>query len=754
MLDGDPFLARQHLPHHHHQHPPSRTTSAAAPPAGTTFDFAARLGPAHAVKPTFTLLGASSLSGSTLATRRGKENAPSGLAPSPRLVLSSSSSSSSSASASGSSRTDSLRKRRVTFSPTPLPSLHSVPRHKRVWVALGGHDAAGGGEDDERRAGKRRRTSGVYSNNPLFLSARDAASSSSSSSPTSCDSPLFDLDHSASSRSATPPTSSSPAPAAPTRSSALRVCSAAPRSPPRPPPFRPFTVPAPSSSSSAGRLGPALGLGAAAAAAAEGDATDSETESDAVQSLLLPRALSSSSPGLVAAAAAGGLAPFPSSPGAALLALSSSSPLPSPSRSARPSLTIGIGAPASPAPLRSILKPRPRTPGALLPLGSEKEANRRNARGRKHVASWDSERKAVAIAAAKGRAQVQAQAQGDGSRAAAAGPSASAKGKGRARDSAPSRGAAATSRSGARTNRAGAAAGGAPRAGGGAGGGRDEDDEDQQRRRRLNAGSSAGPASSSSAATLGGADDAKRIVYDLEADDPSHFRSPLLVLRASLRPGAAFPPLSTAAYDGAAPSLPPRPHADAPPVGDDASARSSRRRFAAPTLLSDVEQAYVFLTYAAFRLPAELANAVKTLEPLRTLGTVLVRAATRDIGNVATFAAWVDAQPSPAPLAQGLSAGLSLSGSSSPLGSAGDDGELGATPSPPLEGSAAGTASQGAGKRSLTEEQMRRLRDEMGAAQAAVKCLAALLRDVRIGALFDSASQSSLSPFLMHVTQD
>ncbi|GAA5845395.1 hypothetical protein JCM9279_003017 [Rhodotorula babjevae] len=746
MLDGDPFLTRQHLPHHQHHHHPGRATSAGAPPAGTTFDFATRLAPPHAVKPTFTLLGASSLSGSTLtASTRGKENAPSGLAPSPRFVLSSSSSSS--ASASGSSRTDSLCKRRVTFSPTPLPSLHSEPRHKRVWVALGGHDvAAGEGDDDERRAGKRKRTSGVYSNNPLFLSARDAASSSSSSSPTTCDSPLFDLDM-ASARSATPPSSSSsPAVAAPTRSSALRVCSAAPRSPPRPPPFRPFTVPAPSSSSAA-RLGPALGLGAAAAAAVEGDATDSETESDAVQSLLLPRASSSSASPVAAAAAAaaaGGLAPFPSSPGAALLALSSSSPLPSPSRSARPTLSLALGgALVPPAPLRSILKPRPRTPGALLPLGSEKEANRRNARGRKHVASWDSERKAVAVAAARGRAQAQATAQSEGG-SRAGGSSASAKGKGRARDSAPSRAAASASRGGARTSRAGAAAG-APRAGGGgAGGGRDEDDEDQQRRRRLNAGSSAGPAPSSSAATPGGGDDAKRIIYDLEADDPVHFRSSLLVLRASLRPGAAFPPLSTAAYDGAAPSLPPRPHPDAPPIEDDASASSSRRRLAAPTLLSDVEQAYVFLTHAAFRLPAELTNADTTLEPLRTLGTVLVRAVTRDIGNVATFATWADAQPSPAPLAPGLSAGLSLSGSSSPLGSAGDDGELGATPSPPLEGNAAGTASQGVGKRSLSEEQMRRLRDEMGAAQAAVKCLAAMLRDVRIVALFDDDTLSTL----------
>ncbi|GAA5946369.1 hypothetical protein JCM3775_004770 [Rhodotorula graminis] len=755
MADGDPFISRQHLPHQQPSHHQGKGAGAGAAAAGSSFDFAHRLPASHAVKPTFTLLGASSLTGSTLSTTRGKENAPSGLAPSPRLVLSSSSSSSSAtASASGSRRTDSLRKRRVTFSPTPLPSLHSEPRHKRVWVALGGHDAGeGGDEDDERRAGKRRRTSGVYSNNPLFLSARDAASSSSSSSPTTCDSPLFDLDP-ASSRSATPPTSSSsPAPAAPTRSSALRVSSAAPRSPPRPPPFRPFTVPTPSSAS-VGRLAPAHALAAAAAAAAaEGDATDSETESDAVQSLLIPRASSSSlgSPALAAAAAVGdGLAPFPSSPGAALLALSSSSPLPSPSRSERPTLNLSTAFP--PAALRSILKPRPRTPGALLPLGSEKEANRRNARGRKHVASWESERKAIAVAAARGRAVAQAQAQGEGRTAAGAGAGASGKGKGRARDSAPSRAAApaGAARGGSRPSRASAAASGS-RVGGGAGGGRDEDDEDQQRRRRLNAGSSAAPASSSSAATLGngdgGADDGKRIVYDLEADDPVHFRSPLLVLRASLRPSAAFPPLSTAPYDGAAPSLPPRPHPDAPPVEDDASGPSSRRRFAAPTLLSDVEQAYVFLTHAAFRLPAELANADKTLEPLRTLGTVLVRAVTRDLGNVTTFAAWVDAQPSPAPLLAGASAGLTSSRSSSPLGSAGsagDDGELGATPSPPLEGSAGGTASQGGAKRSLSEEQMRRLRDEMGAAQAAVKCLAAMLRDGRIVALFDDDTLSNL----------
>ncbi|BGP40173.1 hypothetical protein JCM10449v2_004131 [Rhodotorula kratochvilovae] len=660
MLD-DPFLAARQ--------------NAAAP----CFDLPFRLpastgGPAAAAKVgTFALLGAST-------GGAGKENAPQrqgqgqgvGLAPSPRLVLSSSSSASSGGRAGARPRPE----RRVTFSPTPLPSLQASPRHKRVWVALGGHC-------DERDT-KRVRWSGegargVYSNNPLLLSAREASSSSSPAGAT--DSPLFSSH--ASAATATPPTSS-PA-RAPRRASALRVCSAAPpRSPPRPLSFRPFTLPSSSSASSS-----------VAAAQAEDDPTDSESESSAVQSLLLPRSLA-----LPAAATAGAAA-------------SSSSPLPSPSHAPRPLSSA----------LKGILKPRPARAAASV-LGSEKEAWRRNARGRRHAVGWDAERKAAVLAS---RARRAAGREGEGG-------AEGAKGKGRAKTK-EGKGASA----GGRAARAPGAGG--SRAGGG-GAGRDEDDEDQQRRRRLNAGSSsaAPPASSSSsAASLGGAggggDDARRIVHDLDADDPAHFRSPLLVLRASLRPspGGAFPPLSTAAYDGAAPSLPPRPYQGAPlPPLEDGPA-PARRRFAVPTLLADVEEAYVLLTHAAFRLPAgALPDAERTLAPLRELGAVLVAALTRDVGNVGTFNAWVEAQPAPPAPAPAASLELGLGG------------ELGSTL--PQSG-------QAQGKRSLTEEQMRRLRDEMGAAQAALKydTLASLVRLIALVPLSPALPilvQQHLLPFV------
>ncbi|BGP48279.1 hypothetical protein JCM10450v2_004151 [Rhodotorula kratochvilovae] len=653
MLD-DPFLAARQ--------------NAAAP----CFDLPFRLpastgGPAAAAKVgTFALLGASAGTGKENAPQRQGQGQGVGLAPSPRLVLSSSSSASSGGRAGARPRPE----RRVTFSPTPLPSLQASPRHKRVWVALGGHC-------DERDT-KRARWSGegargVYSNNPLLLSAREASSSSSPAGAT--DSPLFSA---ADAATATPPTSS-PA-RAPPRASALRVCSAAPpRSPPRPLSFRPFTLPPSSVSSSV------------AAAQAEDDPTDSESESSAVQSLLLPRSLA-----LPTAATAGAAA-------------SSSSPLPSPSHAPRPLSSA----------LKGILKPRPARAAASV-LGSEKEAWRRNARGRRHAVGWDAERKAAVLASRATRA---AGREGEGG--AEGGKGAKGKGKARARDGGNGGGSV-----GGRAVRAGGS-----RAGGG-GAGRDEDDEDQQRRRRLNAGSSSAPppasSSSSSAASLGGAggggDDTRRIVHDLDADDPAHFRSPLLVLRASLRPspGGAFPPLSTAAYDGAAPSLPPRAYAGAPLPPLEDGPVPPRRRFAAPTLLADVEEAYVLLTHAAFRLPAgALPDAERTLAPLRELGAVLVAALTRDVGNVGTFNAWVEAQPAPPAPAPAASLELGLGG------------ELGSTP--PQSG-------QAQGKRSLTEEQMRRLRDEMGAAQAALKCAAALFRDERIVALFDGAEILTPAP--------
>ncbi|GJN90570.1 hypothetical protein Rhopal_003582-T1 [Rhodotorula paludigena] len=696
-------------------------------------------------------------------TSRGKENAlvaggGGGLAPSPRLHLSSSSSA---GGAGGKSAVPPRLKRRVTFSPTPLPSLHASPRHKRAFVLVQQqHEDDEEGDGDAQRDVKRRRgllafdgsahragretgarasafahagvaaaplsRRNVYSNNPLLFAARlgstppsDASTDSASSASAAGLStpPLLSFSSSSSAAAAFPFASTAGAASQlpgspPLRPSSVRISCAEVRSPPRPPTFRPAPVLPPQQRHEAGE---------------EADVTDSETESEVVSSLLLPPPSS--------AAAGATVSPLVSLP---LPPLSSSSPLPSPSFAGRARPPQQQQQPQHG--LRSILKPRraaltphpassssssPSTVSAssssgsplALALPSEKEATKRNSRGRRHAASWEGEKKALkaalamreAAGAAQGQAggQQQPQQQGGGGGGGGGGAGAAARG---------SRG---------RTAARGA---GGSRAGAGQGGRGGDDDEDQQRRRRLGAGTSNG-ATSSSAAGAAGAGDGRRIVHDLEFDDPVHLRSPLLTLKASLRTGAAVPPVPLGGYDGAAPSLPPRQHPDAPPLDDGAA---SRRFFAAPTLLTDVEEAYVLLTHALFRLPADLPNPERTFLPLRQLGTALVRALTRDLSNVASFPQWVAAQPAPAPSPPRTAS------------HADDTADLALSPSPrprvPAEGAGKGKEA----KRSLTEEQMRRLRDEMAVAQAAVKCAAAFCRDERAAALFDDETLVAL----------
>ncbi|GAA5996516.1 metallodipeptidase [Rhodotorula paludigena] len=699
-------------------------------------------------------------------TSRGKENAliagggGGGLAPSPRLHLSSSSSA---GGAGGKSAVPPRLKRRVTFSPTPLPSLHASPRHKRAFVLVQQqqHDdeEEEEGDGDAQRDVKRRRgllafdgsahragretaarasafahaggaavplsRRNVYSNNPLLFAARlgstppsDASTDSAfSASAAGLSTPPL-LSFSSSSNATAFPFASTAGAASqlpgspPLRPSSVRISCAEVRSPPRPPTFRPAPVLPPQQRHEAGE---------------EADVTDSETESEVVSSLLLPPPSSVSA---AAAAAAGATV----SPLVSLPPLSSSSPLPSPSFAGR----------ARPPQqqqqqqhgLRSILKPRraaltphlasfsssPSTVSAsssssssplALALPSEKEATKRNSRGRRHAASWEGEKKALKAALAMREAAAGA-AQGQ------------AGGRPQQQQQGGGEGAGAAAR-GSRGRTAARGAGGS-RAGAGQGGRGGDDEEDQQRRRRLGAGTSNG-AASSGVGGAAGAGDGRRIVHDLEFDDPVHLRSPLLTLKASLRTGAAVPPVPLGGYDGAAPSLPPRQHPDAPPLDDGAA---SRRFFAAPTLLTDVEEAYVLLTHALFRLPADLPNPERTFLPLRQLGTALVRALTRDLSNVASFPQWVAAQPAPAPSPPRTAS------------HADDTADLALSPSPRPRVPADGAGKGKEAKRSLTEEQMRRLRDEMAVAQAAVKCAAALCRDERAAALFDDETLVSL----------
>ncbi|GAA6001312.1 hypothetical protein JCM10207_006603 [Rhodosporidiobolus poonsookiae] len=627
--------------------------------------------------------------------------------------------------------------RRVSFSPTPLASLQSSPNHKRPYATLATTETPG----DERAAKRARRN--VYSGNPLLEALRrsemeglqSAAPISSATSDDSTVSPSLSLLSGGGKDASSPPTSttSSPLPPPsfqllpPLRTSALRVdsttCDAF--SPAKPPAFA-FTPPAPLRtlrqtsgepfSSRASEpvmpfsmpgLRPAFFPTPSPLMAEDEDdaATDSETESEAVESLLLPASQSLPSPNVASGfarllnppattASTATSTTTPAEPSSSSSTLSSS-PLRSPSRrSTRPSSSSAfqIGP-------KSILKRRPVSfagpSGTGLTARNEREGQRQNGRGRKHVLGWEDCR-----AMPNGTAQA---AQDTGERA----------GAGRATTRAPASGAAsgsAASSSSTRRVARGTAEG--QRGGDGA-----EDEQGDDRRRRA---PPAGPSQpqESGGSSLGGA----RTVYAVQADDAILLRTPLLTLKASLRPVSAS--YVRPADETLAPPLLPRA-SSASPQADDSAAL-----FETPTFLPDVEEAYVALTQALFRLPAALASPEDTLAPLREFQPVLLAALQRDISNIASFPSWLASQPR---LSSFAAFNHGSPGSSSPASS---------PASSPSRRSAAN--GQGNGKKSLTEEQMRRMRDELGAAQAAVKCFAAIVREDRVWRLFSDEALSAL----------
>ncbi|CEQ39507.1 SPOSA6832_01041, partial [Sporobolomyces salmonicolor] len=526
------------------------------------------------------------------------------------------------------------RKRRVYFSPTPLPSLEASPKHKRAFAVLGVHDG-------NWRPAKRLRN--VYSNHPFFGAGSVEDGEDSSPSSGGSRSSGFGDEVSVGSASS-PPTS--PA----TVTALAQPARLAPAKRPSFAPFMPFTLPG---------LEPApLPSNPQPPAVNDGDdggdtdtATDSETESDFVSSLLLRTSSASST-------------------------VSSSSP---------------IRSPCSPF-LDSCVRPTPFLKGILkrhhIPVGAkaanEKEGTRRNGRGRRHVLGWEDMRMNEAAG---------------GSGEEKGGDGAADKGKGKER---------ATRRSAGETKRAKEG-----KADHGAAG----DDGDDERRQRAD--SSAAPAGSRQPC---------RIVCDVQDDDPVLLRTPLLTLKGSLRPvSASYVRPVKARDEGVAPPLQPRSSpaaSDAPAEDDDeAFVDGFNALFETPTFLTDVEEAYVHLSRALFRLPVPLASPSTTLDPLRLFRSTLLRCLARDIENIITFPEWVKSQSHSASSSPGSS---SRSSSSSPGSS-----PIVAGSSPRLT-----VAASGKGKKSLTEEQMRRMRDEMGAAQAAIKCTAALLKDERVVALF------------------
>jgi hypothetical protein len=789
MLD-DPFVLPQQRPSAtyfgHGGNGTSSTSSSSAATASTNSAPYSLLLSGHASK---------FKSSATRTLVVGKEN---GLLPSPRFGSSSSSSSSSSAGAPSSSSSPprdgessllrkSLKpalKRRVTFSPTPLASLQSSPSHgKRPRPEA---PAAAGllfADEHERDAKRRRRRENVYSDNPLLEAARGGATAAAPTNATSRR-PFGGADNDAESGSDVRPGGESSPPSAPSPEFRLVPL---PRSPPRPLRTKPTPVNLGAYSTSFAPFSLVTAStvlsnpqGTADDDAAAAEATDSEEESEQVESLLLPASVSPKKPSAAAATKqptstdpALALPPkhhlldpsatFPSLAGASAGAgasgsSSSSSPLRSPSmtlsRSARPSTTSLL---LPDPPLRSILKQK--APSGNFIVKDEREGLRKNGRGRRHVVGWDGEKKlkaarekrldeqAVKVAAA---AVAAAARDDDGAAADTGGAGGKDKGKGKAKEGASASGSASKSSS-ARATRSSARVTRSAATGFGNGGGGGGDDEPPRRRRGAGAGV---PASSSSTSNGAGSAappppsrkrDPTRIKYELHLDDPAQLRAPLLVLRASLETSrnshssvedggeAALPPIVGNGV-GSSSSLLPRPLANATPL---APMPTPQQTTTGPTIgniltLNDVENAYVSLKNAVFCLPSVLADEQASLEPLRTHGQALLGALTRDVENVKSFPLWVAEQPRPKADSDDQ---LMVDAADAPTG---DADEPSSSPSLNRRAAAANpAAAAGPGaKASLTDAQMRRMRDELGTAQAAVKCAAACLRDARVVALF------------------
>lgn len=225
-------------------------------------------------------------------------------------------------------------------------------------------------------------------------------------------------------------------------------------------------------------------------------------------------------------------------------------------------------------------------------------------------------------------------------------------------------------------------------------------------------------------------------------DDPVHLRVPLLTLRESLRTflaplhqpvlasSADSPPaipsglLPRATLDKSSPLHLSMRGAQASVIAlttdtatDSSSDDDSPSLPAVPVLLPEIESAYARLVRALIRLPPTLADASHTLAPLIEYRGSLLRSLDRDISNVISFPL-APVRPRGFLGDMGSSSG-SDSGSSSPLKP--DAGKC--------------TARKG-----LSDEEMRRQKDEAGVAQIAIKVVAALAQQERLYSLFSRES--------------
>lgn len=224
---------------------------------------------------------------------------------------------------------------------------------------------------------------------------------------------------------------------------------------------------------------------------------------------------------------------------------------------------------------------------------------------------------------------------------------------------------------------------------------------------------------------------------DLRDDDPIHLRTPLITLRASLRnlrrrtanddqgsPGLATRSTTSTrrashlhASMRRSPTGPPsRPNFDdLEDVVDDDPANATD----APTTLHEVDTAYIALVRALIRLPTTLVDEAATLQPLREFRVSLLRCLERDLSNILSF----PSATRPSSMSRDLAI---LHGAASSSGSS--------SSSPARED---GTSRARTG---LSDAEMRRQKDEVGAAQAAIKCAAALVQLHRFSSIFSRAS--------------
>ena len=216
--------------------------------------------------------------------------------------------------------------------------------------------------------------------------------------------------------------------------------------------------------------------------------------------------------------------------------------------------------------------------------------------------------------------------------------------------------------------------------------------------------------------------------------DPSlFFLSPLLVLNASLRPlsaayvrqqqqaqdsdddfaGGFVPRSSNASKRSPLASTSAQPTRYAGPLSDDSDESEVDDSTFVPILLPEIESAYIAITRCIVNLPTTITSPSTTFRHLLRYQNQLLSCLERDITNVA-----VPLGPSSTPLAREMAnPSSSMVGSSSPLRS-----------------------NEVRRRKGVSASEMRRTKDEIQAALAGIKTVAAICRDSRVYSIFSSES--------------